>query len=308
MRRKQTQSRRNGARGNRVRKNTSRGSPSRATVFLGGGRITGALIAGLRLSGYPRPIVVHDRNPEKLQTLRREFGIEVAADLQSAVARADVLVIAVRPTGVADLLDEIARCAAIARPILTRPILARPVLAISLAAGIPLRKLRARLGPSLLGSPVLWARAMPSPVCRIGRGLTAVTFDRRVPGRSRERVRNLFARVGPVLELPEGQFDAFNAAYSPSHGYHALATLAKAAQDSGLDRKTALMVAAHALGDALVYWRQSGETVADLLQESATPGGTSAATMEAMTKFGYEKSVAAGLRGGIERARSNAKL
>jgi hypothetical protein len=48
-------------------------------------------------------------------------------------------------------------------------------------------------------------------------------------------VRKFFEQVGPVLEMAESRFDAFNAAYSPAHGYHALATLAKAAQDAGLD-------------------------------------------------------------------------
>ncbi len=264
---------------------------TKATVFLGGGRITGALIAGLRLAGYDGRIMVYDRNPEKLRALRRESRIEVAGDLNSAVALADMLIIAVRPLSVTELLHEVERSS----------VIKKPFLAISLAAGIPIKKLRARLGP-----PVHWARAMPSPVCRIGHGLTAVTFDRKVPKRGRERVREFFARVGPVLEIPERRFDAFSAAYSPSHGYHALATLANAAQDAGLDRKTALTAAAHALAEAITYWRQSGETLVDLLQEAATPGGTAAATMEAMKKAGYEKAVAAGLRAAIWRARRNA--
>jgi len=270
----------------------------KATVFLGGGRITGALIAGLRLAGYSRPIVVHDRNPGKVRALRREFRVEVARDLKSAVERAEILIVAVRPASVAELLEEIGRCGAVSRSRFDR---AR--IGISLAAGIPLKK----LGPAL-GGGVRWARAMPSPVCRIGHGLTAVTYERKLSGAERGRVRELFELVGPVLEIPERRFDAFNSAYSPSHGYHALATLAHAAQDAGLDRKTALTAGAHALAEAILYWRESGQTLADLLQESATPGGTSAATMEAMKKLGYEKAVAAGLRAGIRRARLNAKL
>ena len=42
----------------------------KAIVFLGGGRITTALVAGLRLSGYDKPIVVYDRNAHKLRTIR----------------------------------------------------------------------------------------------------------------------------------------------------------------------------------------------------------------------------------------------
>jgi pyrroline-5-carboxylate reductase len=281
---------------------------TQATVFLGGGRITGALIAGLRLAGYSRPIVVHDRNPGKVRALRREFRVEVARDLKSAVERAETLIVAVRPGSVAELLEEIVRCGAVSRAEFGRVRVERPLIVVSLAAGIPLKKLRAGLGAGALGAGVRWARAMPSPVCRIGHGLTAVTYDRGISVADRKRVRELFELVGPVLEIPERRFDAFSVAYSPSHGYHALATLAKAAQAAGLDRKTALTAGAHAFAEAILYWRESGQALDDLLQEAATPGGTAAATMEAMKKFGYEKAVAAGLRAGIRRARFNARL
>ncbi|MGP0018420.1 MAG: pyrroline-5-carboxylate reductase family protein [Candidatus Sulfotelmatobacter sp.] len=284
----------------------------KAAVFLGGGRITGALIAGLRLAGDRRAIVVHDRNPGKLRALRREFQVEAARDLKSALLRAEalraeMLIIAVRPGSVAELLEKIAACG-----------VRMPKLCVSLAAGIPLKELRAGLGRGLIGTGVRgtgvpgagvrWARAMPSPVCRIGHGLTAVTYERGVSRADRERVRAFFELVGPVVEIPESRFDAFSSAYSPSHGYHALATLAAAAEAAGLDRKTALTAGAHAFAEAILYWRESGQTLAELLSESATPGGTAAATMDAMKRYGYEKAVAAGLRAGIRRARLNERL
>ena len=40
------------------------------TVFIGGGRIASALVAGLRRAEYKEAIVVHDRNPKKLRALR----------------------------------------------------------------------------------------------------------------------------------------------------------------------------------------------------------------------------------------------
>ena len=58
---------------------------SEATVFLGGGRITGALAAGLRLARDKRTILVYDRHPEKVRELQRESMVEVARDLKSAI-------------------------------------------------------------------------------------------------------------------------------------------------------------------------------------------------------------------------------
>ena len=278
----------------------------KAIVFLGGGHITGALAAGLRLAGYRGEIVVYDRHPEKVRGLRRESQVKMARDLKSAVERAGIsrtgssragisragmLVIAVRPGSVEEILCEVAACGATA-----------PGLCVSLAAGIPLRNLRRWLGP-----PVRWARAMPSPVCRIARGLTPVSFDRSVAESERVRVRRLFGYVGPVLDLPERQLDAITAAHSPTHGYHALATLAKAAEDAGLDRATALTAAAHALSDGILYWRESGKELGELLREAATPGGIAAATMAAMDASGYGRAVRNGIRAGVRRARLNAR-
>ena len=148
---------------------------------------------------------------------------------------------------------------------------------------------------------------MPSPVARTGRGLTAITFDRGLPVSARREIRDFFSRVGTVLEIPERGFDAFTVTYSSSHGYHALSALAEAAGKLGLDRKTALTAAAHALADGVLAWRESTLSLDALLNEAATPGGIAASTMAKMNQSGYKRSVQLGLRAGMSRAAKNAK-
>ncbi len=261
----------------------------KATVFLGGGRITGALVAGLRLAGYHKPIVVHDRNPHKLRQLERKYGVKVEANLDRAVEQARLLIVAVRPDSVSELLRAIGK-------------VERPLTAVSLTAGVPLAKLRTGLGP-----PVRWARAMPSPVCRSRRGLTALTFERGISRSVQRDVHNLFARVGAVLAIPESKFDAFTVTYSCSHGYHALAALATAGEKLGLDRKSALTAAAHAFDDGIHAWREGDISLDRRLHEAATPGGIAAAVMKAMEGAGYGRVVERGLRAGMARARKNAQ-
>jgi pyrroline-5-carboxylate reductase len=262
----------------------------KATVFLGGGRITSALIAGLRLARYEVPLLVHDHHPRNLRDLQRQHGIDVEPDLQRAVNSAQLLVIAVRPASVSELLQQIG-------------IVNRPLAAVSLAAGVPLSNLR-----STLGIKVKWVRAMPSPVSRVGRGLTALTFDKGFPRHSRREVSNLFDLVGQTFEIPESKFDAFTVTYSSSHGYHALATLAGAAEEAGLDRKTALLAAAHGLADGIQAWRESEMSLEILLREAATPGGIAASVMSTMDANGYSRIVSRGLKAGISRARQAATL
>jgi pyrroline-5-carboxylate reductase len=257
-------------------------------VFLGGGRITSAMLAGLRLGKTRHRLVVHDRNPGKLRDLKKRYAVAVEPDLKSAVKQADLLIVAVRPSSIRELLRMVGK-------------VNRRLLAVSLAAGVPLRVLS-----KTAGSQMAWARAMPSPVCRSGHGLTALTFPRTLPRADRKRVRDFFASFGQVVEIPESKFDAFTVTYSCSHGFHALAALARAAQEAGLDGNTALLASAHALADGIIAWRDGKLSLHALLEEAATPGGIAEATASAMDAAGYGRAVRQGVAAGLRRARANA--
>jgi len=262
----------------------------KATVFLGGGRITAALIAGLRLAKYKTRILVHDHHPAKLRELANRYKVAAEPSLPRAVAQAQLLIVAVPPNAVSKLLYKIGG-------------VRRPMLAVSLAAGVPLSTLRTQMG-----GPVRWARAMPSPVCRSGRGLTALTFAKGLPVGDRRALRLFFSNLGSVVELSELHFDAFTATYSPSHGYHALHTLAGAAIKLGLPPKLALTAAAHALGDSIVSWRGARIPLRTLIREAATPGGIAASVMSSLDRGNYGALVEKALRAGLARARANRKM
>ena len=249
------------------------------------------MLAGLRLGKARHRLVVHDSNPGKLRDLKKRYTVAVEPDLNRAVKQADVLIVAVRPSSVRDLLQVVGKAVEVAN---------RRVLTVSLAAGVPLRVLSKQIGP-----PVQWARAMPSPLCRSGRGLTAVTFPRTLPRADRKRVHDLFASFGQVVEISEKKFDAFTVTYSCSHGYHALTTLARTARAAGLDRRTALLASAHALADGIIAWREGKHSLESLLQEATTPGGIAAATAAKMDAAGYGRAVRQGVAAGLRRARAN---
>jgi pyrroline-5-carboxylate reductase len=262
------------------------------------------MLAGLRLRKTKHRLVVHDHNPGKLRDLKKRYGVAVEPELYRAVEQADVLMVAVRPSSVRELLGAIERVNG-PSVLQTRPQRAprRKTLAVSLAAGMPLHVLRELAGP-----PVQWARAMPSPLCRTGRGgFTAVTFPKDLRPADRKRVRDLFTTFGDVVEIPESKFNLFTVTFSPSHGYHALTTLARVAQAAGLDRKTALLASAHALADGIVAWREEEHSLESLMEEAATPGGTAAATMTAMDAAGYERAVRQGVAAGVRRARASSR-
>jgi pyrroline-5-carboxylate reductase len=68
-----------------------------------------------------------------------------------------------------------------------------------------------------------------------------------------------------------------------------------------------LTAAAHALADGILSWREGAVPLDKLIQEAATPGGTAAATMQAMDASGYKQIIEKGLRAGLARTRKNRK-
>jgi hypothetical protein len=94
------------------------------TVFVGGGRIHQRTGVGTVPSWVSRSDRRPRSQPEKTTRAGAGFGIAAEPDLQSAVARADMLIIAVRPAAVAKALDAIAGCTGAPR-----------LLIVSLAAG-----------------------------------------------------------------------------------------------------------------------------------------------------------------------------
>ena len=112
-----------------------------------------------------------------------------------------------------------------------------------------------------------------------------------------------------VIELPESQFDAFTATYSSEPRLSRAGDVGegRAATRDWIAR-TALTAAAHALGDGIVYWRESGKS----LDESA--GGSGDARRDCGGDDGGDGSrrgtrgrSSSGIRAGIKQARRNAK-
>ena len=265
----------------------------RSVCFIGGGRITRAIVAGLRLrrGQFDAQITVCDRHARKLLDFRRNFGVRTTQSLGEALG-SDLVILAVRPQSVNQVLKSL------------RDAPPRKIAVLSLCAGISLQQLKSRLG-----LPVRWARAMPSPACSSGHGLTALCYGNNFPAYAKNAIYEMFSAIGEVLNMTEREMEAFTVAFSPTHGQHALAALARAGEKLGLSRELAQLAAAHALGDAISDWRARGAPpLAELLAEAQTPGGTAAATIRTLDRAGYSKIVERALRVGMKRLRKNAEI
>jgi len=250
--------------------------------IIGAGKIGGSLLVRLADSG-DFDLAVSDIHPEHLAPYEK-YGVHTTSSNRELAERSDLVVAAVKPWDVAQVLMEISP--AIEGKAVT-----------SVAAGVSIASISERLPP---GTAVL--RVMPNVCASVGLGSAVVTSNE--PGRAAlPTVMDIFGHVGDVMELPERLFDAATALHGSGPAYVALFAdaLIQAGVREGIPRDVARRLVVETIGGTAVLLKdRSAHQVRD---EVMTPGGTTAAAFVAMEKAGFVAAVYDGVNAATERAR-----
>jgi pyrroline-5-carboxylate reductase len=164
----------------------------RTLGFVGGGRITFAILTGLNKKRMNfDSVLVSDPDGAALAKLEKAGLAAVPAPLES-VLRAEAVFLAVHPPVLKTLLPEIARSAATG------------ALIVSLAPKLGLRDLAAALeGRSQL------ARVNPSALCFMNRGVNAVSFGPGLTAENRDFLLDLFSRLSRAVVVDDELIEAY---------------------------------------------------------------------------------------------------
>lgn len=231
---------------------------------IGAGNMGGAIIEGL-LSRTDLAVHGCDLSAERVARLAG-MGMTAAKDPLDVAAKAKILILAVKPQGMAGLLAALA------------PKLTKAHCLVSIAAGVTVEKLQAA---SKGKCPVV--RVMPNTPAMVGAGVFALCLDDpRLPQAQKDLVASLFAGLGQVHLLAENYFDAFTAVCGcgPAYVFYVMDALADAAVAAGLPRPDATnMVKALFSGSAKL-----AETLplhlAQLREMVTSPGGATIAATQ----------------------------
>ena len=252
--------------------------------IIGAGKIGGSLLVRLAESG-DFDLTVSDIHPEQLEPYKK-YGIRTTRSNRELAESSELVLVAVKPWDVAQVLTEIS------------PAIEDTDRAItSVAAGVSIARITEKLPP---GTPVL--RVMPNVCASVGLGSAVVTANE--PGRAMlPTVMDMFHHVGDVMELPERLFDAATALHGSGPAYVALFAdaLIQAGVREGIPRDVARRLVVETIGGTAVLLKdRSAHQVRD---EVMTPGGTTAAAFVAMEKAGFVAAVYDGVNAATERAR-----
>jgi pyrroline-5-carboxylate reductase len=233
-------------------------------------------------------ILASDPLAEAREAFSRTSGGRSAASNVEVVRAADVLVLAVKPAHVAEVLADIGS-----------DVQPRHLI-ISIAAGVPLKTLI-----TSLGSQARLARVMPNTPCLVGAGASAYALGGGATADDGQLVARLLSTVGTAVELPENLLDAVTglSGSGPAYVYQVIEALSDGGVLMGLPRDVATRLASQTVLGAAQMVVQTGEAPAVLKDAVASPGGTTIAGLHALETGGLRAALMNAVRAATLRSR-----
>jgi pyrroline-5-carboxylate reductase len=233
---------------------------------VGSGVMAESMIAGLLRAELVKPeqIVASHPRPDRRDELVTSYGIRAVEDNASAVEKANVIVLAIKPQMLVRVGRELA------------PELRDGQLVISIIAGATTRALSNVLRHRQI------VRSMPNTPAQLGRGMTVWYATPDVTDEQRSQARTLLASLGAELGVDDEKLVAMATAVSgtgPTYVFLVMEALVNAAVHLGFPRHMAHDLVVETLEGSTLFAKSSGMHPAQLRDMVTSPGGTSAAAL-----------------------------
>ena len=263
-------------------------SLSQRIAFVGAGNMAMALIEGLIAARTfsARDIIASDPRADVLAQAAKKHGFNAAASNLDAVRAADVVVLSAKPQIFPTLLPELA------------PVLAHSPLVISIAAGVPLAAIEARLGER-----TRVVRAMPNTPALVAVGATAIAKGAHATDADMEIAETVFRAVGIVQRVEERFMNAVTAlsGSGPAYVYLLAEAMTEAGIAAGLPADVAAALAVQTVSGAGKLLGASSDPPATLRRNVTSPGGTTHAAIESFEAGGLQKLVTTAILAATQR-------
>lgn len=260
-------------------------------AFIGGGKMGEAMIKGILGKGLAAPadIVADDISAERRESLAQGYGIAVTDDHGIAVKGADVIVLAIKPQNLPDLMPRL------------KSKLRGGQLILSIIAGARIATITEGLGHGVV------VRAMPNTPAQIGEGITVWTASGEVGQGQRETARSILGALGrEIYVADESYLDMATAVSGSGPGYIFLIieALIDAAVGLGLPPDTARELVLETVVGAGRLAQATGKGPAELRDMVTSPGGTTAAGLLKLEEGGLRELLARAVIAAHERAKT----
>lgn len=262
-----------------------------ATIcFIGAGNMALSLIGGLLASGYPKDkIIATDPTKARRDDVTRSLGIHCYENNTEATAKADILVLAVKPQMLEQVCQQLASTVQDKHPLI-----------ISVAAGVRSTDIDAWLG----GNTAI-VRTMPNTPALIQSGATGLFANQAVSNQQQDQAEHILRAAGiAVWVKQESDLDVVTAVSGSGPAYYFLfmEAMQKAAQEMGLDENTARLLTIQTAFGASKMALESTDDCATLRRKVTSPNGTTEKAIQSFEAADLPQTVANAMNAARDRA------
>ena len=259
--------------------------------FIGGGNMAQALIGGLIARGLPPTRITVSDPVEQVRDLLKEKDVHVTEDNLAAIAQADIVVFAVKPQVLAQVL---------------RPLYGQfdDKLVISIVAGAEIATISELLGTERV------VRVMPNTPALVQTGAHGLYATEQVNSTDRELASQVLAATGLTIWVnSEAQIDAVTAVSGsgPAYFFYLMESMIRAGKNLGLDEKVATALTLQTAVGAAQMAITSSNTTAELRKNVTSPNGTTQAAIEVFDHAQISQNIQAALAAAKTRSQELAQ-
>jgi pyrroline-5-carboxylate reductase len=254
---------------------------------IGAGTMGEAFIAALIQSGMqPAAIAVVVRRAERGKELADKYGVSVVG-LAETVSSSDVLLLGIKPQGLAELLPEIA------------PHLKAETLVISLLAGKTIDSIAQGLN-----SHAAIVRVMPNTPTLVGKGMAGYSLAAGVSAEQKKFVDQLLTATGKSLLIPEQLQNALTgtSGSGPAYFFRFVEAMVDGSVALGLSREDATTLTIQTIIGAAALLEESGDSPSVLREKVTSLKGATAEALAVFDEAGISKIVADAMAASARRA------
>ena len=236
----------------------------------------------------PEAVRVSDVNPTRLEHLEQKYGVAVTANNLEAISGKDIVVLAVKPQNLAEVMTELGGQ------------LKSGQLVLSIIAGAKI----ATLSKGLKHGSIV--RVMPNTPAQVGEGMSVWTATTEVTEQQRGLVGAILGAMGTEVYVDDEKYIDMATAVSgsgPAYFFLVMESLIDAAVEIGLPRDMARKLVLQTMLGSERLIERSGEEPAELKRRVTSPGGTTAQALLHLEKGGFSQLLIEAVKAAHDKAK-----
>lgn len=249
-------------------------------AIIGGGNLGTAIANGLLQSAFcdAAAITITKRNTTTLAHLQHK-GVHVTADNVAAVSNSHIIIIAVKPFQIKEILQEI------------QPVLTPQHLLISVVTGVSIADIN-----EMVTQPIAIVRAMPNTAIAIQQSITCITTQHTTTEQN-EWVIHLFNQLGKTVLIEEKLMNAATVlgACGTAFAMRYIRANIQGGIEIGFDAATASLIAAQTVKGAAELLLTTQTHPEQEIDKVTTPKGCTIAGLNEMEHQGFSSSMIKGI-------------